>query len=412
MTTTTTQKQTSEDYLSQKVKPIFDILTEEIIKENPTDIPLFVINWLKLRTGYSTDSNSNNEHEELKNLRKEIKRLKKKYDFDKEMLVKSGSASEEEEGNVEEDDQVESLIETQKQKNLNKGQRSSVSAEVYGSFNPKKDFTCRVISKTEDQIERIQTKVLKSFIFSSLDEKDLKSVVDAMEEHVCEEEDVIIRQGDSGSELFIIEKGTFDCFKQFKKEESPVWVKGYVQGESFGELALLYNAPRAATIKAKQKGILWKLDRETFNMIVKESAIKRREQYENFLRSVDILKSIDSQEISQICEALREVKYMKGENIIRQNEEGEVFYIIKQGEAVAMKRFSEEEDEKEVKEYKEGGYFGELALIRNEPRAASIVAKTNCVCLLLDRKSFIRLLGPIEDILKRNSEDYLRYMSK
>ena len=89
-----------------------------------------------------------------------------------------------------------------------------------------------------------------------------------------------------------------------------------------------------------------------------------------------------------------------------------MFYIIKQGEAVAMKRFSEEEDEKSVKDYSEGGYFGELALIRNEPRAASIVAKTNCVCLLLDRKSFKRLLGPIEDILKRNSEDYLKYMSK
>ena len=54
-------------------------------------------------------------------------------------------------------------------------------------------------------------------------------------------------------------------------------------------------------------------------------------------------------------------------------------------------------------DYNKGGYFGELALIRNEPRAASVIAKTECKLLKLDRISFKRLLGPIENILKRNS---------
>lgn len=64
----------------------------------------------------------------------------------------------------------------------------------------------------------------------------------------------------------------------------------------------------------------------------------------------------------------------------------------------------------EVKSYAAGGYFGELALIKNEPRAANIIAKTDCQVLSLDRKSFKRLLGPIENILKRNSDDYLKYI--
>ena len=61
-------------------------------------------------------------------------------------------------------------------------------------------------------------------------------------------------------------------------------VKEYFPGESFGELALLYNAPRAASIFAKENGVMWTLDRETFNNIVKEAAMKKRERYESFLK--------------------------------------------------------------------------------------------------------------------------------
>ena len=69
----------------------------------------------------------------------------------------------------------------------------------------------------------------------------------------------------------------------------------------------------------------------------------------------------------------------------------------------------EGEEAKKVKEYGSGDYFGELALLSNEPRAASIIAKTDCKLLSLDRLAFKRLLGPIEKILKRNSEIYAIY---
>jgi cAMP-dependent protein kinase regulator len=64
-----------------------------------------------------------------------------------------------------------------------------------------------------------------------------------------------------------------------------------------------------------------------------------------------------------------------------------------------------------VKNYKRGGYFGELALIRGEPRAANIIATTSVKLISLDRLSFKRLLGPIESILKRNSEKYEKFIS-
>ena len=342
-------------------------------------------------------------------MRKELKKLKLKYkDREDEENIHSASEDEEEE---EEKDKIDEIVENSKKNKQLRGPRTSVSAEVYGVYHTKKDFVPKVIDKSLEQIERINNKVLKSFIFNSLDDRDLKTVVNAMEEFTCKEGDVIINQGDAGSVLFIIEKGTYNCYKKFKENEDPVFLKTYATGDSFGELALLYNAPRAATIIAKEEGILWTLDRETFNNIVKESAMKKRTQYEIFLKSVDILKHVDAYEISQICDALKIKKFAKGDVIIKQNDIGDDFYIIESGNAKATKVFEEGKDAEDVKEYSVGGYFGELALIKNEPRAASIIATSEEVkCLILDRKSFKRMLGPIERILERNADDYKKYI--
>ena len=60
--------------------------------------------------------------------------------------------------------------------------------------------------------------------------------------------------------------------------------------------------------------------------------------------------------------------------------------------------------------YKEGSYFGELALLRGEPRAANVKAITKLKTVTLNRDSFMRLLGPLDDILKRNLSAYMNYM--
>ena len=111
----------------------------------------------------------------------------------------------------------------------------------------------------------------------------------------------------------------------------------------------------------------------------------------------------------QICDAVNSEKANKGDYIIKQGEKGDKFFILDEGEAYASKVFHEGEKEVIVKEYKSGDYFGELALLRDEPRAASVIAKTKCKLITLDRLAFKRLLGPLEKLLKRNSEMYQKY---
>ncbi len=115
-----------------------------------------------------------------------------------------------------------------------------------------------------------------------------------------------------------MDSGKLDCFKVFKKGEEAKFLKTYQAGESFGELALLYNAPRAATIRAKTDSVLFELDRECFNHIVKEAAMKKREKYDTFLQSVDIFSTMDPYERSQIADALKPVKFKKGDYVVKQ----------------------------------------------------------------------------------------------
>jgi len=165
------------------------------------------------------------------------------------------------------------MIEKRKMQLKGRGGRSSISAEADGIFNKKEDFNPRIIQKDEQQKQRILNKIGQSFLFNSLEENEMNSVLGAFEEKKFKAGDLVITQGEQGDVLYFIEEGELDCYKTFKKEEGDVWLKLYHPGEAFGELALLYNAPRAATIKSKTDCILWALDRETFKNIVQDAAV-------------------------------------------------------------------------------------------------------------------------------------------
>ena len=108
-------------------------------------------------------------------------------------------------------------------------------------------------------------------MFKYLEEKDLDIIVDVMEAKNFEPGEIVIKEGDDGNELFVVSSGHLKCTKVIDGSEKEL--RDYSEGEVFGELALMYNAPRAATIKALDKSLLYSLDRECFNHIVNEATI-------------------------------------------------------------------------------------------------------------------------------------------
>jgi len=111
-----------------------------------------------------------------------------------------------------------------------------------------------------------------------------------MEEVRFKKGEWVIKQYEEGNVLYVVDDGVLDCYKKYKKDAENVFLKEYHPGEAFGELALLYNAPRAASILAKTDCTLFSLDRETFNHIVKDAARKKREKFEDTLKKVTIFE--------------------------------------------------------------------------------------------------------------------------
>jgi len=88
---------------------------------------------------------------------------------------------------------------------------------------------------------------------------------------------------------------------------------------------------------------------------------------------------MDSYERNKLADAIKEQWYKVGEYVITEGTQGDVFYLIMSGIAKATKTLSPGQPATKVASYKEGDYFGERALLKNEPRAANIVADRSCM---------------------------------
>ncbi len=113
----------------------------------------------------------------------------------------------------------------------------------------------------------------------------------------------------------------------------------------------MYNAPRAATIKCKIPGKLYGLDRSTFTNIIQEAAIKKRKSNLDVLSKVEIFHDVDPYEKEQVCDALVEEQFHKGDYIVKQGDAGDRFYIVADGKLIAEKA-ENGQPAKKVFEYK------------------------------------------------------------
>ncbi|KAI8642210.1 camp-dependent protein kinase regulatory subunit [Parasitella parasitica] len=286
--------------------------------------------------------------------------------------------------------------------NYNPRRRTSVSAESMAPSNT--EFVKDIIPKSQAQAERIKISISNNFLFRNLDEEQYLDVVNAMVEKRVDMGTTVIKQGDVGDFFYVVESGTLDCFIGETK------VTNYEAGGSFGELALMYNAPRAATIITTSDSVLWALGRITFRTILMENTSRKRRMYEHFLSEVVLLKSLESYEQHKIADALESVYFEDGQEVVKQGDVGDQFYIIESGEAFVLKE--ENGVKQQVNRLERGSYFGELALLNDAPRAATVVAHGKLKCATLGKKAFTRLLGPVLDILKRNSENYHAVISQ
>ena len=171
----------------------------------------------------------------------------------------------------------------------------------------------------------------------------------------------------------------------------------------------MYNAPRSASIKSDDNSVLFMLDRDTFNHIVKSASMKKREKFDEFLSKLEILQDLNPYERERLCDVLTEEEFEDGVVVMREGDPGDRLYFILDGCADTYKKNAKGKDELVFK-FNTNDYFGELALLKNAPRAATVVSRGRLKVCSIDRDSFKRMLGPLELLLSRNIERYERFI--
>ncbi|KAL7287609.1 hypothetical protein TKK_0018255 [Trichogramma kaykai] len=282
--------------------------------------------------------------------------------------------------------------------------RGGISAEPVTEEDAT-SYVKKVVPKDYKTMAALSKAIAKNVLFAHLDENERSDIFDAMFPVTFMPGEAIIRQGDEGDNFYVIDQGEVEIFVNGEL------VTTIGEGGSFGELALIYGTPRAATVRAKTDVKLWGIDRDSYRRILMGSTIRKRKMYEEFLSRVSILESLEKWERLTVADALEPVAFEDSETIVRQGEPGEDFYIIVEGTAVVLQQRTELEEPAEVGRLGPSDYFGEIALLLDRPRAATVVARGPLKCVKLDRARFERVLGPCADILKRNITQYNSFVS-
>jgi len=280
-----------------------------------------------------------------------------------------------------------------------RSRRTGVSAESTATMAKNQEQSTAVkTEKNDEQKARIEKAIAGNILFGDMDAEQKEELFSLMFEKKLAVGEKVIVQGDEGDNFYVVDSGECDVIVNGNK------VATCSDGDSFGELALMYFAPRAATIEVTKATVVWAMDRLTFRSMLFDNTKKKRDMYIHFLRSVPLLEPLEDYERCKLADCLDTSEYADGDAVITEGEEGDAIFLVEKGTAVATKLIGEEN--KIVKEYSAGDFFGELALLTDQPRAATVTAKGDLKCLTLGRKPFTRLVGQCQDILLRNKSVY------
>lgn len=298
------------------------------------------------------------------------------------------------------------------------GRRRGIAAQSVVAQDIK-DFKKVVHAKdaTSEQYikETIKGNDKMQVLFGHLSPSSLQDVINAFKERTATKNEDLIMQGEEGDCLYILGEGEVECFvkRAGVAGQSPKGSKVATlsAGSLFGELALMYSAPRAATVTVVSPSArLWQLDREPFKMLLAQQSQTQFEMYTGWLGDVDILKPLNQFELSRLSDCLQNEFFDVDDVVCRQSEEGDQFYILEEGSCSAF--IDGPRGEKEVKVYKERGeYFGEVALIEEHSKRKATVRATGegCTLLVLSKHDFEEVLGPIQVLLASKAKTYKPY---
>ncbi|CAH8650615.1 unnamed protein product [Schistosoma intercalatum] len=226
--------------------------------------------------------------------------------------------------------------------------------------------------------------ILNNDFMKHLDKRQISKIVDSMCPLGCARSSWIIQEGEVGSVVYVLEDGYVEVQKSGER------LREMGPGTVFGELAILYNCTRTASVRAITDCKLWAIDRPCFQSIMMFTGIQKQTEYVKFLKSVPTFKDLNLEVLGKVAVVLGSEHYEPDEYVIREGERGNTFYIITGGKVKVTKNRGNECNEQFIRYMTRGDWFGEKALTDEDVRTANIIAMPprGVDCLMLDRDSY------------------------
>ena len=274
----------------------------------------------------------------------------------------------------------------------NKAKRVAIAAQ---NIATEAEIEINTVEKSVNVLKTIYKAIESNLLFDIHDEARAALIASMTPLPEVEKDTIIINQGDKEANAFyVLEAGSCDAYVEDASGKS-ILVKSYSPGSGFGELALLYDAPRAATVKSTSNCKLWVLYRKVYMAVKRTYDQKLFKEKIELLSAVPILSSLNEDQQETIADALELIDFEEGDVIFKKGQVGDRFYMIKEG---SVKITNPDNSDELLTELSVGGYFGERALMQDETRAATVTTSAYCRCYSLNRTAFHELLGPLEDI--------------
>mmetsp|Transcript_52013 Transcript_52013/g.125490 ORF Transcript_52013/g.125490 Transcript_52013/m.125490 type:complete len:914 (+) Transcript_52013:468-3209(+) len=259
-------------------------------------------------------------------------------------------------------------------------------------------YKAPVFKKTPTCNELIRKAIDSNFFFDELSDSDLPVFVDAFEPIEVEQGSKVITQGVLGDYFYVIGSGTVT----FQVDGNKVGT-GEPSG-SFGELALLYSCPRAATVIADSSPTkLYRVGQKTFRSLLQKQSQSKEAEKMKLLKSVDFLSQIGESDLKRLGQNMTLHYFEDGDYLVHKGDEGDAFYIVYEG-SVECRDISVGETKFDNLTLKAGSYFGERSLATNEPRAANVVATSKGSTFQIDRKTFEKVLGKFSRVIMKSQD--------
>lgn len=260
-------------------------------------------------------------------------------------------------------------------------------------------FAAKNYPKSKADEALIDAALKENFIFAHLTSSKRAGLVSAFEPIMVKHGAVVITEGEDGDYFYILGSGVV----KFQIGTKDVGDAG--AGSSFGELALLYNAPRAATCVAKTPCGLFRLDRETFRRILAQQIQQSRAEVFAILKMVSYFKDFDEEYLGRISSNLKRITYQDGDVLAsREEKTPPTFFIIQKGRVEVTGIKAGGSDFKDFSITK-GQFFGDRAIIKNEWAVGTATARGTVVALTLDRDQFILAVGSdIKSVVRKTND--------